>query len=469
MLHEFSQPQSDPFQFLLSRVDYERFHAMHDYAQALRLERMNQLLERIGSPHLRLPAVHIAGTKGKGSVAAMIAAMLTEAGYRTGLYTSPHLERLEERIRLDGRCCSRSEMSALIDQLRPAIEQLDALAAADNAVGPTFFEILTAMAMRYFVDRQSQIAVLEVGLGGRLDATNVCRPVLCVITSISFDHTQQLGNTLAAIAGEKAGIIKPGVPVVSGVVEDEPREVIRGVCRNMGCPLLELGVDFDFRYWPARHLEQSDQAARIDFFSPPGVAVAGLQGLRMPMLGFHQAVNAAVALAAILQLSRQGWQTSPEAIGRAFGRLHWPGRIELLARRPAVILDSAHNVASVEALTHTIAESFSAARRVLVFGTTQDKDIAGMLACLLRFFDEVVFTQYSNNPRAVPAEQLRAAAQAITGRQYPVYPRPEQAWHFARSAAGPDDLICITGSFYLAGQMRAIIGGRLIQNENCCR
>ncbi len=458
MSYQLAQAQPEPLQFLFARVDYEKLHASYDYAQALGLKRIGQLLQRIGDPHLHLPVVHVAGSKGKGSAAAMIAAILSQAGYRTGLYTSPHLERMEERIGIDGRCCTPSELCALVEQIRPAVEQLDEQAAAEKSIGPTLFEILTAMALRYFVDRRAQIAVLEVGLGGRLDATNVCRPAVCVITSISFDHTQQLGSTLEAIAGEKAGIIKPGVPVVSGVTEDEPRAVIRHTCRSLGCRLLELGVDFDFRYYPARHLEQADCAARLDFLSPPDMAVEQLQGLDLTLLGSHQAANAAVAVAAVLQLAQQGWHVSAEAIRRALGGLRWPGRIELLARRPAVILDAAHNVASVQALVRTVEESFSVARRVLLFGTTQDKDVPGMLACLLPRFDEVVLTQYTTNPRAVPAERLGAMATQMTGRHYPVYAHPEQAWRLARRLAKPEDLICITGSFYLAGQMRAIIG-----------
>ena len=193
------------------------------------LERMRLLLEEIGSPELGLPIIHVAGTKGKGSTSAMIAAALSAAGFRTGLFTSPHLERIEQRLAIDGQACESVEFAALVERLRPAVEALDRRMAAGQA-GPTFFEITTAMAFLHFQRRKVQAAVLEVGLGGRLDATNVCQPAVSVITNISFDHTQQLGNTLAAIAGEKAGIVKPGVAVVSGVVEPEAREVIRGVC-----------------------------------------------------------------------------------------------------------------------------------------------------------------------------------------------------------------------------------------------
>ena len=225
--------RADALQFLLGRENYERWQKMPYDPARMGIERMRQLLEAIGSPQENLPIVHVAGTKGKGSTAAMIAAALSAAGYRTGLFTSPHLERIEQRIAIDGQPCTAEEFTALLELLRPAVDTLDRR-AAEGRSGPTFFEIVTAMAFLHFSRKKVQAAVLEVGLGGRLDATNVCQPTVSVITSISFDHTQQLGNTLAAIAGEKAGIIKPGVPVVSGVVQVEARNVIRQACQKTG-------------------------------------------------------------------------------------------------------------------------------------------------------------------------------------------------------------------------------------------
>ena len=259
---------------------------------------MRTLLVRLGQPDAGLKIVHVAGTKGKGSTSAMIAAMLTAAGYRTGVFSSPHLERIEERFAVDGEPCGESELVALVDRLRPVVAAMDAEAAAEGDLqgGPTYFEVTTAMALVHFVERQVDAAVLEVGLGGRLDSTNVCLPMVSVITSISFDHTQQLGNTLAAIAGEKAGIIKPGVPVVSGVTSDEPREVIARVAHEHGCRLIQTGREFRHRY----------HDGRVDF----EYAVAGqeycLEGVPLAMRGPHQAANAAVALATIAELRHQG-------------------------------------------------------------------------------------------------------------------------------------------------------------------
>jgi dihydrofolate synthase/folylpolyglutamate synthase len=445
--------------FLDERTDYERSLAMPYSRWGLKLQRMRDLLARLGEPQQCLPILHVAGTKGKGSTAAMVAAVLTAAGYRTGLFTSPHLDSVHERIALDGRPCTPAELVQLVDRVRPAVAEIDAAAADEHPAdgGPTFFEITTAMALLHFAARHAHAAVLEVGLGGRLDSTNVCRPLISVITSISFDHTQQLGNTLEAIAREKAGIVKPGVPVVSGVLDPGPREVIRRTCRRRRSPLIELGVDFDFHYEPPRNLDSADGLGRLDFQQ------CGRGGRRrhyahvpLRLLGRHQAANAAVALAAIGGLQDAGWAIPEEAIRGGLGGTSWPVRVELVSRRPAVVIDGAHNVASVEALIRVLDESFSPQRRFLLFATTRQKDICGMLRCLLPHFHRTILTQYLNNPRAVPVEELAAAARELTGEDYPAYQDPIRAWKAVRALASPEDLICVTGSFYIAAQIRKI-------------
>ena len=482
-------------QFLLDRINYERTRIMPYGVAEFRLSRMRQLLARLGRPQRGLPIVHVAGTKGKGSTAAAIAAILSAAGYRTGLFTSPHLEHVEERIVIDGEPCRHEDLVQWIDQVRPVVEVMDHEAAARGGgeIGPTYFEILTAVALLCFARAKIDIAVLEVGLGGRLDATNVCRPLVSVITSISFDHTRQLGNTLAAIAGEKAGIVKRGVPVVSGVTADEPRQVVRQVCRRRGCRLIECGTHFDFAYRPPRHLEAAPAAGQMDFLVPPGDcpsfrgdcpsfrptktglspspgpspgATAGssgrvpseesfaMQNLSLALPGRHQAANTAVALAALAELRRSGWNMPEEAIRRGLAGLSWPARVEVAARRPVVVLDAAHNVASIEALLEVLRESFSVRRRLLIFAGTQEKDLAGMFAALLGQFDEVVLTQYLDNPRAVPAEELQALAQQLSGRRYAAYSQPADAWDAVRRLAAPEDLVCVTGSFFIAAEMR---------------
>jgi dihydrofolate synthase/folylpolyglutamate synthase len=487
----------------MDRVNYERCLSLPDVEEAFKLDRMRALLRRLGDPQDHLPVVHVAGTKGKGSTAAMMAAALAAAGYRTGLFTSPHLDRVEERIIVGGQPCSAEEFAALLEAMQPAVEALDREAAQKIPAepGPTFFEILTAAAFCHFVRRQVDVAVLEVGLGGRLDSTNVCTPVVAVITSISFDHVKQLGPTLAAIAAEKAGIIKSGVVVVSGVTAAEPREVVRSIARQHGCRLAELGVDFQVEYHPPRRLDQAPAPARFDFHRPAG---GHFRDIGLGLLGRHQAANAGLAWAAADELRQQGWAIPEAAVRRGLAEVRWPARVEVVARRPTVVLDAAHNAASVAALMEVLAESFVARRRWLIFATTQEKDLRGMLERLRGHFDEVIFTRYLDNPRGVPPEELQALAEAIGSprplgegpgvRAASVSPRPlgegpgvraesasprplgegprvraeritiastpAEAWDVVYRESAPEDLIAITGSFFIAAEMRRQLAAR---------
>lgn len=448
--------RQEALQFLYSRVDYERVSSVPYRTHEFKLDRMRDLLTRLGNPQSRFAVIHVAGTKGKGSTSATLGAILSAAGYRAGVFTSPHLDRIEERLAIDGQICTADEFVALVRQVRPIVEAMDQghPDGEESIEHPTFFEIITAMALVYFADQQVDVAVLEVGLGGRLDSTNVCRPCVAVITSISFDHTRQLGNTLESIAAEKAGIIKPTVPVVSGVTEDGPRQVIRTACRQHHCPFTEIGVDFHFDYTPPVHLERGPSMAKLDFRDT--VRRVSYDNLELALLGRHQAANAAVALAAVSRLVREGWTIPESAVRSALARLVWPARVEVVRRRPAVIIDAAHNVASVHALLETLDESFSVRRRHLLFATTREKDTAGMLRHLLDGFDDVVFTRYTNNPRAVPPEELAATARNLTGRDYPMYQDPVEAWDVVRHRTSPDDLVCVTGSFFIAAQIREL-------------
>ena len=454
-------------QFLYQRIDYERALAVPYGTQGFRLERMRELLDRLGSPQEGMPIVHVAGTKGKGSTTVMIAAALTAAGYRTGAFTSPHLHRVEERFALDGSPCSAEELVALVEHVAPVVLAMDRAAAERGAEdsGPTYFEITTALALLHFAWRKANAAVLEVGMGGRLDSTNVCQPLVAVITSISFDHTRQLGNTLKAIAGEKAGIIKPGVPVVSGVLDAEPREVIRQVCRDRGCRLAELGVDFDYQYYPPQGLETAALPGRVDFRYPAWKGQFSLRDIVLALAGRHQAANAAVAIAVLAELSRTGWDIPERAIREGLAGVTWPARAEVLSRRPVIIVDATHNLASVDALIRLLHDSFSVRRRLLVFATTQDKDVRGMLHCILGQFDHIVFTRYLNNPRSVPPEELNRIAEQLTGRRYQVCSQPAEAWDAVRLLAAPDDLICVTGSFFIAAEMRLQIAARPLRMD----
>jgi dihydrofolate synthase / folylpolyglutamate synthase len=451
--------EDEATRFLLSRVDFERTTNVPYPQRDFRLDRMRRLLARLGDPQHALSIVHIAGTKGKGSTAATIASILRAAGYRTGLYSSPHLDRVEERLAIDGEPCPAHELADLVQRIRPAVESMDREPVDGPSASnrPTYFEIITALALLRFAEHRVEAAVLEVGLGGRLDSTNVCQPLVSVITSISFDHMQQLGNTLASIAREKAGIIKAGVPVVSGVTDAEPREMIADIARERDSRLIELSRDFDFQYTPPRDLQDTPSLGSIDF----QCRAAGLQGelraIELSLVGKHQAANAAVALVTIFELIRQGWKIDEQAIRRGLAQVSWPARVELIGRHPAIILDAAHNRASVEALVASLAASFSPSPRLAIFGTSRDKDARGMLEVLLPKFDEVILTQYVNNPRAVRPEKLDALAAELSSRPRHVTSDPAAAWQLACARATPDHLICIAGSFFLAAEMRAAI------------
>ncbi len=434
--------------YLYGRINYERV-ASHTYSVGdFKLDRMRELLKRLGNPQESIPAVHIAGTKGKGSTAAMVASMLTAAGHRTGLFTSPHIAAFEERLIINGQQATPEEIVSLVRQLAGVVAELDKL---PGHAGPTYFEMATAMAWLWFREQQVKLAVLEVGLGGRLDSTNVCCPAVTVITTISRDHMRQLGFRLEQIAAEKAGIIKPGVPVISGVLASPADAVIARVAAEFDAPLLQLGRDFSY-FGTAE--TAADGAAAITVKSGETIVA---QDLPQPLVGGHQAHNLALAVMAVQQLRTQGWNIPAAAMSAGLSRMRWPGRIEVVRREPTVVIDAAHNWAAVQALCETLRTSFSARRRILIFAATQDKDVAGMLRQLMPVFDSVILTQYQNNPRAVPTQELARLAVVSTNLPFHMAADPAASWRMARSFAGPQDLICITGSFFIAAELRELI------------
>jgi dihydrofolate synthase/folylpolyglutamate synthase len=453
--------------FLFGRINYERTHSVPYRSRGFKLDRMRQLAARLGHPEQAFPAIHIAGTKGKGSTAAMTASVLGAAGYRTGLYTSPHLHRLEERFVVDGQPCDEDTLVSLFSRLEGIVLEMDDEARRQgDHEGPTYFEITTAAALLHFQDRQVDAAVLEVGLGGRLDSTNICRPVTSVITSISFDHTGQLGTTLSAIAREKAGIIKPGIPVVIGVTQPEPYGVIEQVARDNDAELLALGRDFDFDYLrdppvaSGNNHRSQDWRCGLDYREEVRGHREQLSQVAINLLGRHQAANASVAIATCGQLRRQGWRLDESTVRMGLARAHCPARVEILSHAPTVILDTAHNPASIAALMELVLERFRGGPRLLVFATSTDKDAPTMLQQLLPHFEHVVLTRYLNNPRATDPDQLLAVAQSIqqscglSRLTLHLRPNPEAAWRLIESLVSPAHLVCITGSFFLAAETR---------------
>ncbi len=418
-------------------------------ADDLKLDHMRTLLARLGDPHRRLRIVHVAGSKGKGSTSAMLASIFRKAGYRTGLFTSPHLCRVEERFQVDGQPISTAELTALLNEVHDAVEA----ETRSNGIPFTFFEVATAVGFLHFVRRRVEAAVLEVGLGGRLDSTNVCRPLVSLITSISFDHTGLLGDRLASIAREKAGIIKPGRPAISGATVPEARAVIERISRERRAPLRQLGVDFHYTYTPG--LVQTAQARRSR------VAVV-TDRRRWPefelnLLGDHQAANAAVAVACVEQLQAEGWHLPDSAVAAGLAEVSWPARLEVVGRGPLVILDCAHNVASAVALVQTLQVSFAPARRLLVFAGSGDKDLTGMFRVLSPHFRHAYLTRYADNPRTVAPEKLADLLRTSGDLPATICSTPAEAYRAARAAAAPDDMICITGSVFLAGELRSLL------------
>jgi len=469
--------------FLLGRIDYERTPPAGNVHGAFRLERMQDFLARLGDPQTKLPCVHIAGSKGKGSTAAMTAAILTQAGRRTGLFTSPHVERFEERIQIDGVLIPTERFQALVEQIRPIVADMDRAPLG----GPTFFELTTALAWLHFLAERVDLVVLEVGLGGRLDATNICRPLVSIITSISRDHTRILGDRPEQIAREKAGIIKPGVPVLTAVAEPGPLAVIRELADRHGAPCHVLGDGIRLTSRLATTTAVAGDAAgdeacnrrdrdghetnRQFESSRQEIAAGGLpffdleivtpwrthRGLRTPLAGEHQCRNAALAVAAVDALHAQGAaEVAAEAIPAGLRAVRWPLRVEVVARRPWLILDAAHNEASIQALVDAL-RPVAARRRLAVFGSSRDKDAPTMLRLLAAGFDQLIVTQFLGNPRAIPADELRQLAEQAAPGRVTLAPTPAAALQAARSLASVDDLICVTGSFFLAGEILELL------------
>ena len=439
----------DAIAFWYGRINYEVRAARPG---DLKLERMRALLQLLGNPHDRLRIVHVTGTKGKGSTCAMLAAILQAGGYRVGLFTSPHLERVEERMQVNRVPISQGELAALMDEIAPRVRQLDGETDSHGPAhwpGLTFFEIGTALGFLHFCRRRCDIAIIEVGLGGRFDSTNVCNPLVSVITSVGFDHTSQLGNTLEAIAFQKAGIIKRRVPVISGVMRDGPRAVIREVAAALEAPMNELMKDFRYDYW-------------IDS-NGPKVTITTEQtsypALRLNLLGIHQAHNAALAVATCENLREAGLTIPDSAIAKGLANVQWSARIELVSQRPVTILDTAHNVPSAEALVETLRQFFpTVGRKSVVVGVSSDKQYAEILRILAGYFDHLYLTKYSNNPRSVAPEKLVAVlADVAPGKSFTTHATAREAWSLARSSAAPEDLLCVTGSVFLAGELRQAI------------
>ena len=449
---------------LLERINYEKVgHAPYSTTH-YRLDRMRRVLSQLGDPHLAVPVIHVAGTKGKGSTATFLSSLLTAAGFRTGLYTSPHLLRLEERFRIDNQPASSQQLVQLVHDASQAADAVE----RDGGGRATFFELTTAIAFLYFAQMRTQAVVLEVGLGGRLDSTNVCQPCLCIITSIGLDHQAQLGNTITQIAGEKAGIIKTGVPVICSARHPDARQTIARMAEAHNAPLQLIERDFDCSWQtlpttqpPAitsqkQMAEQQPVVAEILYQPHYTPSLFPNRHWPVALLGPHQADNLSAALCAVDALIRQGWSIPLEPLPKAVATTVVPARLQVVGHAPWRLIDCAHNPDSIAATLAALDQHFPHARRTLILATSRDKDTPSMLRLLAGRCDKLIVTQYHNNPRGLPIPEILAAAQQALPDNTVLCssaPSPVKAWQQALNSASESEVICATGSFFQAAEL----------------
>jgi|LauGreDrversion4_2_1035121.scaffolds.fasta_scaffold91305_1 dihydrofolate synthase/folylpolyglutamate synthase len=425
--------------YLMERTDFERMRSVRYNEQTFKLERMQQLLAKLGNPHEQIRTVHVAGTNGKGSTVAMIASMLQACGYTVGVYTSPHLVELRDRIVINGQSIDRAVFADAVKTVAKAAEKA--------GVDPTFFEVVTAVCFKFFAEQAVDIAVIEVGLGGRLDSTNVIRPEACVITSIDFDHMKLLGNTLEEIAREKAGIFKKDVPAF--IFESEPsvQQAIAEVAERTGAPLRVVNKDIDYS---ARFCVTEDLGphTRVCLYSKN----SRLEHLPVPLPGEHQASNCGLALAVVDHLKTVGFDCPEDKITAGLAATKVPGRMQLVWDRPRVLVDGAHNPAAVGALMRCVGAHVPYDSMICVFGCCSDKDVPGLIDKVNLGADKVIFTRAAGNPRAADPEDLQKLFNERSGKMSQVAKSLPEALEMATRAVSREDLVCVTGSFYLVGE-----------------
>lgn len=464
--------------FLESRINYETFLSIPYRVMKERLQHLRRLLDFLGAPDKNYPIIHVAGTKGKGSTCIFLEQILVHAGYRVGRFSSPHLHSLMERFSIDGTLCSEERFSEVFAELKARVvrwEQTDP-GAIQNKFQLTYFEWITLIAFELFALEKVDFAVLEVGMGGRFDATNICQPVLSIISSISYDHIQQLGPTLKDIASEKCGIIKPNVPVVSGVHcgvrREDPRDVIRAVAKKRHCLCVEIDTDFSFE--ASDSPDTTEDAEVFDFTAkiPDAGQPVRYEHLFLAAIGDHQLRNASVAIAAVELIKQNGKSVPEEAIRGGLKSVQLPARVEVVSQNPLWIVDGSHNRASVEALIASIQKRYQVSgKKYLLFASMLGKDNEGMLSEIAGFFDWIIFTQYPNNPRAFPAQALFLVAAACLNDPNEDLSNPKkipgeviidvrEAVQKLQSLAEANDLVCTAGSLYLAAIVREVLLGQ---------
>jgi dihydrofolate synthase/folylpolyglutamate synthase len=437
----------DALRFLFSVTDYERMSQTSYSRASFNLSRMNRILAELGNPHKELRCVHIAGTKGKGSTAGMVAAMLRGAGYKVGLYVSPHLMDIRERITINEELIPQAAMVSILSSLSRIVKRL-------SKDSPTFFELVTATAFKYFADNKVDYAVIEVGLGGRLDSTNVIKPEICAITSIGYDHVAQLGNTLSSIASEKAGIFKPGVLAIAAPQEVEALTALRQAAEKVGCTLRVVGQDIDYNC----RFEAGPDGSPINRICM-NTPFSKFEHVNVPAPGEHQAINCAVALGVIDGLRQAGHNIPEDLAVAGLTGLRLPGTMEMICDDPRIIIDKAHNGLSIQALMKALGQHISYDSMVVIFACCRDKDISRMLSALALGADKVIFT-YNDSPRSADPYEMSEQYIEMTGKMAQVADSLDEAIRIAGSAITRGDLICITGSCYIIGRAKKMFIGR---------
>ena len=435
-------------EFLLQTIDYEKLTQYKYDTSTFDLKRMEEMMCSVGDPHTKRKTIHITGTKGKGSTAIIVSSILSRLGLKTGLFTSPHLTYLGERMKVNDKTISQETFVQLMNMLKPYI---DKITAETPILMPTFFEIVTAIAFLYFEREKTDLSVLEVGMGGRLDSTNIILPEVSVITPVGYDHTDRLGKTLDKIAFEKAGIIKEGIPVISSIQEPDALAVISKTCNEKRSLLYLVGQDiliYDIKV-----------AQRNGIYGTECVIETWrnrYKNIFLPLVGRHQVENCAAAIGSLEVLAGKGViKIDNELIVNALADIRCPARIEVISEEPLTIVDTAHTVASMKILRESIKESFSFRKLVLVIGLSSDKDIEGVLKEIVSISNDLIFTR-TGNPREADPKQMLAIAKRFAHNNLMVIEDIDDALQEAKEIANADDLICITGSFFLAGKVKEL-------------
>jgi dihydrofolate synthase/folylpolyglutamate synthase len=427
--------------YLLERTDIERMRLVKYDENTFKLDRMRKILEALGNPHEQVRMVHVAGTVGKGSTVAMIASMLQGCGYAVGEYTSPHLTDMRERITVNGHPIGKVEFVQLVKEIAEAAETLEE--------EPTFFELVTAVAFKHFAEQAVDLSVIETGLGGRLDATNVITPEVTVLTHVDYDHTHILGRTLAEIAREKAGTFKRGVPVITFEQEDEVEQVIKEVAETVGTQvrIVNKDIEFSYRFGAAPGIGPHTRVCLITENSQ-------FMHLPVPLPGEHQAVNCALALAVVDTLKTSGFECEEMKLLEGLASTRTPGRMELVWNQPRILVDGAHNAAALGALMRCVGAHVPYDSMVCVFGCCEDKDVPALLKRVALGGDKVIFTKAKGTPRGMDPYELQRQFADQSGKMSQVARTLPEALDLASRAVGRDDLICVTGSFYLVGETK---------------